>query len=73
MGNEMEVMQSEINKTKILSEYRDWIKDYIKIVKREVKFNNEKLDYIIDYWEKEQEVNEQEDEEKEDEEKEVVQ
>ena len=31
---------------KILSEYRDWIRDYVKIVKREAEFNNDELDYI---------------------------
>ncbi|PKB97481.1 hypothetical protein RhiirA5_433078 [Rhizophagus irregularis] len=67
MKNEMEVMQNEINKMKILCEYRDWIRNYIIIVKREVKFNNEELDCITDYWEKEQEDEEQEDEEQKEE------
>jgi len=62
MENKLEVMENEINKTKILSEYRDWIKDYVKIVKREAEFNNEELDNITGYWEKEQEDEEQEDE-----------
>jgi len=62
LRNKVEVMENEINKTKILSEYRDWIKDYVKIVKREAEFNNEELDNITDYWEKEQEDEEQEDE-----------
>jgi hypothetical protein len=70
MENKLEVMENETNKTKILSEYRDWIKDYVKIVKREAEFNNEELDNITDYWEKEQEGEEQEGEEQEGEEQE---
>ncbi|PKY19015.1 hypothetical protein RhiirB3_431953 [Rhizophagus irregularis] len=66
MKNEMEVMQNEINKIKILCEYRDWIRNYIIIVKREVKFNNEELDYE-EQEDEEQKEEKQEDEKQEDE------